>query len=411
MNDKSSLNSLNFEVEKELNLEEKVEEGLILVDRGKLDEMISNNYIKSKNKKSIYLTSSVLCALGGVVSFAYHKDKQDEGMEDSEVAPANLINNNLSRTMPIEALDKDEENLLEAEVGEELEETDETQKNRSISTQEIEVSNATENAEDANLEENKKEEYYLYNLEEKINPSPQTPVGSVVQPMTSNSVTNAMRYWNYFEYYGNTYGIDPYLLVAIACQESRGDHLTTIPGGKYYNGAGYGIMQIEKPGIVTKKITAYNHVTKAYEIMYINSESDVYDVEMNIKAGAMQLAQRAKEQQYNPYVTIQGYNYGASGVKYALSYYVADGDINRVEEIYGNGKGEHLLYYIAINNTDWISKPTSSGLTAREWYSSEGWKKFGAGRGDKNYIENIMRFYKGSEKPYILKDTGEKVSF
>ena len=170
-------------------------------------------------------------------------------------------------------------------------------------------------------------------------------------------------------------------------------------------------MQIEKPGIVTKKITAYNHVTKAYEIMYINSESDVYDVEMNIKAGAMQLAQRAKEQQYNPYVTIQGYNYGASGVKYALSYYVADGDINRVEEIYGNGKGEHLLYYIAINNTDWISKPTSSGLTAREWYSSEGWKKFGAGRGDKNYIENIMRFYKGSEKPYILKDTGEKVSF
>lgn len=411
MNDKSSLNSLNFEVEKELNLEEKVEEGLILVDRGKLDEMISNNYIKSKNKKSIYLTSSVLCALGGVVSFAYHKDKQDEGMEDSEVAPANLINNNLSRTMPIEALDKDEENLLEAEVGEELEETGETQKNRSISTQEIEVPNATENAEDANLEENKKEEYYLYNLEEKINPSPQTPVGSVVQPMTSNSVTNAMRYWNYFEYYGNTYGIDPYLLVAIACQESRGDHLTTIPGGKYYNGAGYGIMQIEKPGIVTKKITAYNHVTKAYEIMYINSESDVYDVEMNIKAGAMQLAQRAKEQQYNPYVTIQGYNYGASGVKYALSYYVADGDINRVEEIYGNGKGEHLLYYIAINNTDWISKPTSSGLTAREWYSSEGWKKFGAGRGDKNYIENIMRFYKGSEKPYILKDTGEKVSF
>lgn len=411
MNDKSSLNSLNFEVEKELNLEEKVEEGLILVDRGKLDEMISNNYIKSKNKKSIYLTSSVLCALGGVVSFAYHKDKQDEGMEDSEVAPANLINNNLSRTMPIETLDKDEENLLEAEVGEELEETDETQKNRSISTQEIEVPNATENAEDANLEENKKEEYYLYNLEEKINPSPQTPVGSVVQPMTSNSVTNAMRYWNYFEYYGNTYGIDPYLLVAIACQESRGDHLTTIPGGKYYNGAGYGIMQIEKPGIVTKKITAYNHVTKAYEIMYINSESDVYDVEMNIKAGAMQLAQRAKEQQYNPYVTIQGYNYGASGVKYALSYYVADGDINRVEEIYGNGKGEHLLYYIAINNTDWISKPTSSGLTAREWYSSEGWKKFGAGRGDKNYIENIMRFYKGSEKPYILKDTGEKVSF
>ena len=79
-------------------------------------------------------------------------------------------------------------------------------------------------------------------------------------------------------------------------------------------------MQIERPGIVTKKITAYNHVTKSYEIMYINTEDDVCDIGMNIKAGAMILSQKAKEQEYNPNVTIQGYNYGSSGIRYALSY-------------------------------------------------------------------------------------------
>ena len=410
MNNKSNSNFendsnlLNLEMDEELNLEEKIAEDSILADRGTLDEIISKNYIRSKNRKNIYLASSVLCALGGVTSFTYHKNKQDEGLDDSEVAPANLIDNNLIRTIPVEVIDEEKEKLQEVESEADVKELDKTKQPDSINSQETEVSNS-------DIKEDKKEEYYLYNLEEKINPSSQNTIQPTVQPMTSNSVTNAMRYWNYFEYYGNVYGVDPYLLVAMSCQESRGDHLTTIPGGKYYNGAGYGIMQIEKPGVVTKKITAYNHITKSYDIMYINSESDVYDVEMNIKAGTMILAQRAKEQQYNPYVTIQGYNYGTSGIKYALSYYICDGDVSRIEEIYNKGRGEHLLYYIAINNSDWVDKPTSSGLTAREWYSSEGWKKFGSGRGDKNYIENVMRFYKGPYQPYILKDTGEKVYF
>lgn len=403
-------NSLNVDINKELDIEEDIM-------NKHLDKIMFIEYIKSKKKKIFYLTSSVVCVITGFVSFLYQRDEHDESINELDIAPANLVNNNIKEVKSIEVINEDVKNLPKTRIKDDLTNSNGLQENEKDEVKESSIENTVieNNIEENKKEENKKEENYFYNLEEKINPSSQentSPISPVLnQPMTSNSITNAMRYWNYFEYYGNTYGVDPYLLVAISCQESRGDHLTTIPGGKYYNGAGYGIMQIEKPGKVTKKITAYNHITKTYDTMFINSENDVYNIENNIKAGAMIFAQRAKEQQYNPYVTIQGYNYGTSGIKYAVSYYVADGNINRVEEIYGNGKGEHLLYYIAINNSDWVNKPTSSTLTAREWYSSEGWKKFGAGRGDKNYIENIMRFYTGPEKPYIIKDTGEKISF
>lgn len=396
-------NCLNNEKHNELNIE---------------NDTIEDNLAKRKfiafiklRKKSFYLASAMMCTITGLFSFLSQKDKTEHSTNEFDTATANLVDNNLDEVIPIEVINEDVKNLPKTRMKEALVESTET-KEEVINQESTDENDIIDN----DSEEIKKENnYYLYNLEEQLNPSSQnypTPVYVIDdKPMTSNSITNAMRYWNYFEYYGNIYGVDPYLLVAISCQESRGDHWTTIPGGKYYNGAGYGIMQIEKPGNRTKQVTAYNHVSKEYETMIINSENDVYEIENNIKAGTMIFAQRAKEQQYNPYVTIQGYNYGASGIKYAISYYVADGDLNRVEEIYGNGKGEHLLYYIAINNPDWITNPTSSTLTAREWYSSEGWKKFGSGRGDKNYIENVMRFYIGTENPYIIKNTGEKVSF
>lgn len=369
--------------------------------------------LREKGKKNVYLASSVLCTLAtGAVGVGVVVQKQNDDSEKIEPASIEKIDieedisksDKVKMAEPVAVMEASSEPKTE----EELKNAIEIAKARSIESQNSAPSQPEQNIQG---EEEKNLEIYSYNLEEQLNPQPKPPEVTVGQSMTSNNVANAMRYWNFFEYYGYTYGIDPYLLVAMASQESRGDHQSTIPGGKYYNGAGYGIMQIEKPGIVTKKITAYNHTTKSYDIMYINSEQDVYDVGLNIKAGAMQLAQKAKEQQYNPYVTIQGYNYGTSGVKYALSYYIANGDINRVEEIYGSGRGEHLIYYIAINNSDWVNMPTASGLTAREWYSTEGWKKFGAGRGDKEYIEHVMRYYRGIGRPYILKDTGERIEF
>lgn len=395
------------------------------------------SFLKFKDKKKVYLTSSVICSLTGVLAlgnvFEKQKDTSDTiSNKSSEVIPKvnskatsatskdNTSKTNNGKTAVSEKTDKATKvEMVEDEVEkkgefsneEDLKKAIEVAKARSIESQKnapVEK-NVFETVENLAEVESRNIEYYSYNLESQSASSP--PVIQVGQAMTSNSVTNAMRYWNYFEYYGYTYGIDPYLLVAMSCQESRGDHYSTITGGKYYNGAGYGIMQIEKPGVVTKKITAYNHTTKSYDVMYINSEKDVYDVSLNIKAGAMILAQRAKEQQYNPYVTIQGYNYGASGIKYTIAYYLAEGDLTKIEDIYNNGKGSQLLAYISSNNNEWLDKVLDSGMTARQWYSSIGWKRFGAGRGDKEYIEKVMRFYNGNGRPYILKDTGERINF
>ena len=383
------------------------------------DDVISDYPEKNdlKIKRNIYLASSVLCTLVAgtvgvsvIVKSSSEIDSSGE-LEDKLDNDGNAPN---SRSIPSP--------VSESKKGDSIEAIDENNIKDAIdvakasSAEAIPVESSDKRDETAPVQENiDPNPEYSYNLEEQINPGVQSPssqpVISTGQAMTSNNVQNAMRFWNYFEYYGYTYGVDPYLLVAMSAQESRGDHDSTIPGGKYYKGYGYGIMQIEKPGIVTKKLTAFNHVTKSYDIMYINSGDDVNSVEMNIKAGAMQLAQKARENNYNPLVTIQGYNYGSAGIKYTLSYYVANGDASRVEEIYGNGKGEHLLYYLSLNNNDWVTIPTSSGLTARDWYSSEGWKRFGAGKGDRQYIEHVMRYYRGSGRPYIIKDSGERVDF
>lgn len=369
-----------------------------------------------KRRKKIYFASSVLCTFVGVI---YCKDIQEGECEEAN-------NNLLSSTSDNEFEEIEEvnepidtekiteviidESLSNPETDDEIEKAIEMVKDK---LDEIEDDKAIQidNEEEYLNEENDEYEEYYYNLDEKLKSSNKGQSIEVGQAVSSNSVTNAMRYWKYFEYYGYTYGVDPYLLVAIACQESGGDHFSTIDGGSRYKGAGYGIMQIEQPGVVTTKITAYNHTTNSYEVMNIDSKEDVKDVKMNIKAGAMIFAQRAKENQYNPYVTIQGYNYGQSGIKYAISYYIADGDMSTIEDIYKNGKGELLLSYISSTNEDWINEKTSTGLTAREWYTSVGWKKFGAGGGDKEYIEHVMRFYKGSYSPYIVKDSGIKVYF
>lgn len=403
-----------------------------------------------QRRKNMYVASSILCGVGVVI---YQKDIDSENYDSNDIYSKDSFKNgvNVVNVSNQDAIVKEvifeEEAPLTKEEEAQLQEAIEIAKaslersdkndiidlkviakekelakinndNASTNNEVSEMNNVVESSEESKekvdeIEGDDSQKYYSYNLEEKLNQLlnfTQTE-SSKEKRATASEISNAMKYWSYFEYYGYTYGVDPYLLVAMATQESSGQHYSTIPGGNRFNGYGYGIMQIEKPGVVTKKITAYNHTTQSYDIMHIKEESDVYPVAQNIKAGAMMLAQRAKENQYNPYVTIQGYNYGLSGVKYALSYYISDGNTEEVENIFKNGKGNDLLKYIESNNSEWLNKETSSGLTARDWYSSEGWKRFGAGGGDKKYFENIMKYYNGESSPYIVKNTGTKIYF
>lgn len=388
-----------------------------------------------QRRKNMYVASSILCSVGAIV---YQKDIESENCDTNDI----YFNDNFKNDMNIvnvsnrdakikevvfeeeEPLTKEEEAQLQEAIEIAKASIERIDKNEVIDLKLIakekelsKVNNNELNNEEIKekadeVENDKNQNYYSYNLEEKLNQSLNVAQSkSFKEKITTPETNNKIKYWSYFEYYGYTYGVDPYLLLAIATQESGGEHYSTIPGGDRFNGYGYGIMQIEKPGVITKKITAYNHTTESYDIMYINEEKDVYPVAQNIKAGAMILAQRAQENQYNPYVTIQGYNYGLSGVKYALAYYLTDGNLEEIENVFKEGKGYDLLKYIESNDSEWLNKKTSTGLTAREWYSSDGWRKFGSGGGDKNYFEKIMKHYKGEPSPYIVKNTGTKICF
>ena len=388
------------------------------------------NIIWRKRKKNLYFASSVLCTVTGVMYCVDIEDYNADKFNDTTTSNKSYFvkkpnSNNIDvvlETKELSLLEKNKEELKEAiEIAKESLENSGQHKSIDLRSNSNSIQDdSNSNVEDAELVEDKvyktdenesnDKDYYSYNLETKL----EETESKTEELITSNRSTkldtsNAMKYWDYFQYYGYTYGVDPYLLVAIASQESSGNHYETIIGGSKYNGYGYGIMQIEKPGKITTEITAYNHTTQSYDVMHINSEDDVSTVSSNIKAGAMLFAQKSKQNQYNPYVTIQGYNYGLSGVNYAISYYIADGNEDDTNNIFNNK--EELKNYISSNNSNWLNYVTSSGLTSREWYSKEGWKKFGLGKGDEKYFENVMRYYSGEDAPYIVSDVGVKYVF
>lgn len=437
-NEKSKVN----EIKESLDYDELTEEELKEIEL-EAENLTKDIITTSKDvvKKQIVLASSIFCAISGAgVALSIQEDKEDNSVDEAIskneiiVEPKSKIKS--SEDKKSDEVESDAEKDIENE--EKREKTKEEVFNDFMEKEDYpkDVSITPEDSDDEEDEgdeeeeenkdngqvvlyenisthENNPELYTSYNLEEELKYETSAPTEiDLGQDMSSPNVKNAMRYWPIFDYYGRSYGVSPYLLIAMSAQESRGDHYSHIPGGKYYNGAGYGIMQIEKPGKVSTEFTAYNHRTQKYETMYIKSEEDVYNISDNIKAGAMQLASKAKSQSYNPLVTLQGYNYGTSGIRYAIAYFLADGDIDRTNEIYGkNGTTDEIKSYIESNDTSWVNTPTSSGLTAREWYSSQGWKKFRAGGGDKLYIERVLKYYAGSSSPYIKSPEGKKFTF
>lgn len=178
----------------------------------------------------------------------------------------------------------------------------------------------------------------------------------------STVVQNASEYYEYFEEYGHTYGVDPMLLMAIASRESSGSHYDG--SGNVKVGAATGIMQIENLG--TREVSAFNHDTGQMETFSVNLES-VKEVENNIKWAAMYVAQQMKTYDYSFLAGLQAYNFG--------SYY---------------------------KNQDW----TPEGAKA---YQAE----VMLGGGDAGYVPNVLQYYlptAESPVPWILTNHGEKVT-
>lgn len=119
-----------------------------------------------------------------------------------------------------------------------------------------------------------------------------------------DSFTNAKRYEDLFIKYGEMYGVDPALLMAMAAQESSGDHYGHLSGG-----AAMGIMQIEKSVWLGHSVSTYNFETGETDKISITQDK-LEDLETNIKIGTIILRNNLEQNNYNIALSLQSYNFG-----------------------------------------------------------------------------------------------------
>lgn len=187
----------------------------------------------------------------------------------------------------------------------------------------------------------------------------------------------------YFMKYGKRYGVDPKLLIAMAAQESSGDHNRYLSEDRC-KVAGCGIMQIEKPGITIPSLRAYNYDTESYETMIISYEV-VKDLEQNIKAGAMQLANRIEEWEGNILLALQAYNFGSKGKGGGM------GQLLALAQKETSLTPEHFISNVA--DTSWMAyraaihlNPYENGVNGTSPSSTYG---------DPLYVEHVLAYYGG----------------
>lgn len=207
--------------------------------------------------------------------------------------------------------------------------------------------------------------------------------GKEVGAFSQGAYDNAYRYLDLFKKYGAMYGVDPYLLLAKAAQESSGDHESNLTGN-----AAIGLMQIERPGRTdgtgVSQATAYNHQTKKTETVKVclgNSNTpsgclNVYNLEENIRVGAMQLAQRYERFNGHHMLALQSYNFGEGGIKKTVE--VCGFNIDQVKQ------DQYDLDWMSCRQTLY----NNPGLVNRSDLKTYG---------DPVYIENVLKFYNNPE--------------
>ena len=131
---------------------------------------------------------------------------------------------------------------------------------------------------------------------------------------TSTNVKQAKRYDDIFEKYANQYGVDKDLLIAMASQESSGEHYNNLRDTK----PAAGIMQIEKAVHIGHSVSAYNFNTGKVETVQVTQDK-LNDVDTNIKIGTMILRGYIENANYNIPLAIQTYNMGPGNMNKVLN--------------------------------------------------------------------------------------------
>ena len=189
-----------------------------------------------------------------------------------------------------------------------------------------------------------------------------------------DQIYQARRYEDIFEKYAHTYGLDKNLVIALAAQESAGEHYDNLD-----NGCAEGIMQVEKDVHIGTELTAYNFDTDSMETIEVTAEN-LQDLDTNIKIGCMILRNCIEQNDYNIPLSLQTYNFGPGNMAEALSVCSANE---------------------AISEDKMISDPTSTKwLDYREFLNT----------GDPLYVEHVFSFLPDNTELTVLKRDKTPVS-
>jgi len=190
---------------------------------------------------------------------------------------------------------------------------------------------------------------------------------------SSNNLETIKQYEDIFSKYATYYGLDKNLLMAIAAQESSGNHY-----GNLESGPAIGIMQIEKSVHIGENIAAYNFVTGDIDNILITEES-LKDLETNIQIGAILFKDCLKQYDYNIPLAVQGYNYGFGNMYQVLKDCTKNENLS-FDEIRKNA-----------NNNAWLKYRDSLNI------------------GDPQYLEHVFSYLGNTELTVLTRD-GEQVS-
>ena len=186
---------------------------------------------------------------------------------------------------------------------------------------------------------------------------------------------NSKRYEDIFEKYANRYGLDKELLMAMASQESGGDHYNHLND----NRPAAGIMQIEKSVHIGHEVKAYNFKTGQVEKIMVTQEK-LNDIDSNIQIGSMILREYIENNNYNIPLAIQTYNMGPGNMSNALR--------------------------TCSENENIDVSTMKNSPTNNAWLNYRSHIK----AGDSKYVEHVFSYLNDNTNLSVLKRDGTKVS-
>lgn len=175
-----------------------------------------------------------------------------------------------------------------------------------------------------------------------------------------------------FEQYAEMYGVDPYIMLAIAMQESGGRE----------DAEGGGMFQIAGTGART--VTAKNVITGQTDSFTIYNEQDRKNFEKSLRWATMYYASLVQMFDGDPLKGLQAYNFGPAPLLYIKEHYPEAWETT----MWMNYREEARLHYGGQNTR-------SAGI----WCNPELLDRPGVKNkwGDSCYVEGVLRYYMGDK--------------